>query len=302
MDIEAGRDLAASMSRASSDMSQLRDSLGRALQSSTWVGRDAEQFRSLWNGQLSPKLSSVVTALSEQAELLRRNAQAQEMTSAVLGEASSGVASGGGRGDDEEWYTPKAQSAAWLSELPRVEESREESLKRANPKYRDFSQGLSAAFNAIGLLESSGEWRNNCGYAAIAYDMRRRGFDVEAKPDLNGDTYMNLAAAYADPVSGQPGEWETTGDKTATVDRLTEYGTGARAMVVVEWEGRSGAHAFVAENVNGRIDFLDPQNPAGNADSYFDRAEPGKVMVLRLDDLEPRSNPMKHQMVEENGS
>lgn len=85
MDIEAGRDLAASMSRASSDMSQLRDSLGRALQSSTWVGRDAEQFRSLWNGQLSLKLSSVVNALSEQAEVLLRNAHDQETVSNELG-------------------------------------------------------------------------------------------------------------------------------------------------------------------------------------------------------------------------
>jgi hypothetical protein len=80
--------------------------------------------------------------------------------------------------------------------------------------------------------------------------------------------------------------------------RMLEFKDGARAQVIVTWkEGtekyvRNGkvielprSHTFVAENNNGIIRFVDPQNGKEDCSDYFTNVKNGCTMFVRIDNL-----------------
>ena len=88
--------------------------------------------------------------------------------------------------------------------------------------------------------------------------MRRRGYDVAAKPTFAGDELAqvkNMGAMF----NGAKIENFPQGNGFEEIQqRMAEWGDGARAEVVVGF--KNSAHAFVAEQKNGRTFFRDPQN------------------------------------------
>lgn len=50
--------------------------------------------------------------------------------------------------------------------------------------------------------------------------------------------------------------------KESIVEKMTEWGDGARAQIVVIWRGVPSGHTFIAENVGGEVRFIDPQTGA----------------------------------------
>lgn len=290
-DVAELREMASQFDRAAARLRSSSVKVNNTVQVSAWLGPVAVTFRANWESSYHPGLHNAVELLTANAEALRRNAAEQESASAANPGSPSTTTT------EPPYPTPAEMTREWLDGLPRVKENWRDSLKNSNPHYGDFDQKLSTFFWSFGGLESSGEYRNNCGYAAIAYDMRRRGYDVTAAPDLNGDTESNLASTYVDPATGQPPEWRTTGNRSATVDAIKDLGPGSRAIVQVRWKGDGGGHAFVVENVDGKVVFLDPQSNKVDVDGYFDRIEPGSVKILRTDNLEPRMNPMSYYMV-----
>ena len=136
-------------------------------------------------------------------------------------------------------------------------------------------------------------YRQNCQRCVAAYEMRRRGYDVIAKPavvDRNGilsakdPLYQSwntvFKGTHLTPCFG------TDGGESATVRQMQQWKDGAVAMVAVQWK-TGGAHVFIAQNVNGSIRFVDPQ--AGNLDcsEHFTKARNGATMIARIDNLEP---------------
>lgn len=79
--------------RASDIADHIEPSLGDAITRTTWLGIDADRFKSLWFSSLSPSLKSVAGELDKAAKTLRNNADAQEDTSAQGGRfaGASGV-------------------------------------------------------------------------------------------------------------------------------------------------------------------------------------------------------------------
>lgn len=260
-----------------------------------WKGPDSSQFADKWRNSTRRLLQDLANQLDELAKTAVRNADAQEQVSNTLGAAE--IRSGRPSNDDEK------ESQLWLQSLPRTKETREDSLRLVNPNYDDLSQKFQTLISGmnplkfVGLHVSTGEWRNNCGYTSIAYDMRRRGFDVTAQADFDGSSDDHLASAYVDPDTGKPREFIKTGTKKATIQMMQDYGAGSRAMVILDWK-HGGRHAFIVENVEGKVLFVDPQNSSDKAADYFSRAKDGGVSILRLDDQIPAKNPMKKQMVE----
>ena len=291
-DVEQLRTLAKQFDDIAQRLDAGRMSVGNAIQISAWIGPFAATFRLQWESDHSKQLSKVATALQENALILRANATAQETTSAA------GTGHWYGTAD---WPTREQQNHDWLATLPRTKESWRDSIKHTNPHYADFMQNVSEYCKELHLVDSSGEYRNNCGYASIAYDMRRRGYDVTAAPDLDGDTCASIASAYVDPTTGQSRDWTATGSESATSDAVKGFGDGARAIVWIGYAG-GGGHFFIAENMDGQVRFLDPQSGEVDVNSHFKLADSGKVAVLRIDDQEPNMNPMKYLMVEPDGN
>lgn len=269
-DVSQLNDLANAFASAADRLDAARLTILQRIRLRLWAGPVAARFRSDWDTRYNGMVHAAAEELRRSAKELAQNAEEQREASLA--------------------GTSLAGTNRWLSQLPRCSETREESRSRVNPKYYDSTNFWDRLFKTGGNAPE--QWANNCGYCSIAYEMRRRGYDVTAASDRNGDTYADLASAFHDPKTGQPREWTQTKTEADTVSAMNAFGPGARAMVVIQ--RADGGHCFIAENVGGTVRFLDPQN--GREDksvtNYFSRAEPDQVYLLRVDDQEPTMNDM----------
>ena len=137
----------------------------------------------------------------------------------------------------------------------------------------------------------------NCQRCVPAYELRRRGYDVVAKPrPIN--RWGNPQAS--DPMGGATdfkkvfvgSEWIRGGDDPLA--KITEaiggWGEGSRAEVCVSWDpgkcDSGGRHVFVAENVGGEVRFVDPQSGNNDVSCYFDIIKPNETEFARIDELD----------------
>lgn len=149
-------------------------------------------------------------------------------------------------------------------------------LAGANPRYGD-----------------NWRWTNNCQRCIAAYEMRRRGFDVEALPfpgntdDLQYHTKRNgwpslfsRGVTDLEPISGA-----SPAEQLRDIEsRMAGYGDGARAVIRVKWRNEDRGHVFIAEQVDGETRFVDPQTGSIDCSSHLGGAQPGYTRILRIDD------------------
>lgn len=134
----------------------------------------------------------------------------------------------------------------------------------------------------------------NCQRCVNAYEARRRGFDVQAGARKeSGDTLPNMRNAKGWPAVYEGGQSALvpidgrTGSKIRQniESQMAAYGDGARAIVRVVWQSRGG-HVFIAEQVNGQTQFIDPQSGKRDVSYYFGKGmiSSGYTHILRIDD------------------
>lgn len=149
----------------------------------------------------------------------------------------------------------------------------EEDVKMVNPNY---SKGR--------------EYKINCQRCVPTYEMRARGYDVQALPKPSNDILCygkNTYSMYDVPdviYAYDLGSRSKTQLKKIK-ELMKEYGDGARAEVRVGWKGANSGHVFVAEQVNGETRFIDPQNGDLDCEKYFDYIRPSVTWFLRIDNL-----------------
>ena len=129
-------------------------------------------------------------------------------------------------------------------------------------------------------------YQTNCGNCCATYEMRRRGYDVEAKP--------------SDSMS--VGEWRklftnfkpirlTTTRKAMIVPEMRreiiKWGDGARGSVFIKPEGATIGHFFSIEVVGDKVRFIDAQHGYSDVEVYFDKADPSSIIYGRWDNLKP---------------
>lgn len=133
------------------------------------------------------------------------------------------------------------------------------------------------------------EFQNNCGYCSVAYELRRRGYDVEANPKM-GLYVTEWQAMFAGfkPVSVKAKRKD--GAVKEMKHEISQWGDGARGSVFVVWDGRTWGHFFSVEVVNGEVRFVDPQNGNANVEEYFKRVKPSSILYGRVDDLDLTDN------------
>lgn len=159
------------------------------------------------------------------------------------------------------------------------------------------------------------DYTKNCSYCALAYDLRRRGYDVEAKP--KNHRYDMTIQAVAECYKT---EWKSPITSVKARDKITEsidkydpetvtekqmssylkgvekefksYGEGARGVLAVQWDV-GGGHAVNWEVENGEVVIRDAQtNKKHTLDEYSSRVK--LVQYIRTDDLEPDEDAMKY--------
>ena len=140
----------------------------------------------------------------------------------------------------------------------------------------DFAQDMAndiAAVNHNGASEELGRG-TNCLYCTTAYEMRRRGYDVQAQQDWVGGIRGDMPeamfeGAHTDLVFDISGSSRSMSENEriaatgagaqAMIDAIEAQGEGARGYVGVNWAYGQGGHSMAYEVVNGKAVLIDCQ-------------------------------------------
>lgn len=150
----------------------------------------------------------------------------------------------------------------------------EEDLKNTNPYY-----------------DKNKNYKTNCQRCVNAYEARRRGFDVIAKPFSNdslskmfhGQGWPNV---YKDYELIDCSSISSIEPVDMIEHLMSTWGDGARAIIRVVWKNYSSGHVFVAEQISGKTIFLDPQTGVKDVKYYFKEAKKTGTYIMRVDNLE----------------
>ena len=135
-----------------------------------------------------------------------------------------------------------------------------------------------------------GVYKNNCISCALAYDMRRRGYDVEAAPiDTTSATNGSLPVQLGFYKGEKLETFEVPKDPDVATkqfsNRILKYGDGSRGMLRIRWKNGDG-HAVVWEVDGNSVIVRDPQsNTIVDLLDYMRRAK--TFYYFRADNLEP---------------
>ena len=135
------------------------------------------------------------------------------------------------------------------------------------------------------------EYSENCQRCVVAYELRRRGYDVTALPTYQGDTlpygmgngYGRWMGAFkgARPISvGSSSPKKTQSNLEA---KMKSFGNGARAVVHIP------GHVFNCENIGGKIHYVEAQTgdryTSKDVFSNLSSRDCKKVSIVRTDNL-----------------
>ena len=173
------------------------------------------------------------------------------------------------------WRDGKNRAEEMLPNLKRktIETNQNEDMAACNPKYL-----------------KGGVYKNNCISCALAYDMRRRGYDVESSPiDTTSATNGSLPVQLGFYKGEKLETYEVPNDPDVAVKQFTKnivsYGDGSRGMLRIRWKNGDG-HAVVWEVNDGSVIVRDPQNNTIiDLSEYMRRAK--TFYYFRTDNLEP---------------
>lgn len=155
----------------------------------------------------------------------------------------------------------------------------QDAVKGANPNY---SRG-----SAYGV---------NCQRCVQAYEFRRRGYDVVAKPKPS----TNNIISWGSECFIQPGAYQYSYQayalnqtEAAVKKALANAPDGSRFSIYIKWKRTYGgsAHVFIAEKTGGVVHYLDPQTGNMDASDYFTRGSKGCFGYFRLDDKSLTTDP-----------
>ena len=148
------------------------------------------------------------------------------------------------------------------------------------------------------------EYQINCQRCVFAYEMRRRGYDVEAKPCLSHDDSLATGGflnVMEDTKLYQINAGNTIWDSIDSLqEAMASAGDGTRAAIIVGWKNRAGGHVFVAEQVGGKTRYVDPQDGAWkNIVGILQEASLDHVYAIPMNDLKP--GPLIAECVKKRG-
>lgn len=169
---------------------------------------------------------------------------------------------GGGNGDD------------WQGIGPTIPSTLKEAL---GVKGKPMSQAAASAGTNPHFNPLYDAYSSNCQRTVLAYEARRRGYDVTALPTYKGDL-LPRGKDYLKALSN-PKTVETGKSVKKIEAQMKGYGNGSRAIITVS-KGHEG-HAFIAEYHNGKVSYIDPQT-----NSKYARLSLSKVTrstVTRID-------------------
>jgi hypothetical protein len=152
-----------------------------------------------------------------------------------------------------------------LADLPRIKGSHtlEEDLAAVNPN-----------------LKKSNLYQWNCIFCTAAFELRRRGFDVEALPISDWPPTVKWSKLFKkEKVIGGI----SRKDLPKMSAKIAEWGEDARGVVTAV-NANGWGHIFSVETQGGKVRFIDPQDPNRDLGEIF--RDWVKFEYARVDNLE----------------
>ncbi len=146
---------------------------------------------------------------------------------------------------------------------------------------------ITDAVNANPNFSKNSAYKNNCQRCVQTYELRRRGYNVIAKPQMGKGDSVCWGSELFVPKGTKPSSVYTFKQTEKNIkEELYSAPDGARYSIYVAWKNSNYAHVFIAEKKNGIIHFIDPQSGNTNVESYFQLGKARSFGFYRLDDKE----------------
>ena len=175
-------------------------------------------------------------------------------------------------------------------------------------KKQDLGKDYDLKATNPGWDNKDGFSQTNCPLTSVAYDMRRRGYEVTAKQHLGGLSRNQIASFYKNPkIHSVTSDEKVDNALNLTVGELSkaqgqkltkavekQFKTepdNTRGLACVSWQG-GGGHIFAYEKEKGIVKFYDPQSGEKlNVSDYVNRSK--EFEYFRTDNLEPDYEQVK---------
>lgn len=148
----------------------------------------------------------------------------------------------------------------------------EKAIEGANPFY-DATKG------------AEGNFSENCQRCVVAYELRRRGYNVVALPTYSQDTLPaggRWRGAFQKAREINVGASSPAATQRNLEKQMHSFGNGSRGIVEIP------GHVFNVENVGGKVRYVDAQtNTVYNSNNVFSRLgrSASQVKLIRTDNL-----------------
>lgn len=133
-----------------------------------------------------------------------------------------------------------------------------------------------------------GDYSMNCQRCVVAYELNRRGYNVEASETYENDPYPRAgkwADAFKNPTFTKVGARTNEKVNANILKNMKEWGDNSRAIVRVQYNQRQG-HVFNVEYNKGRLKYYDAQTGERyDPKSVFNHVMKPNVQIVRTDNL-----------------
>jgi len=143
------------------------------------------------------------------------------------------------------------------------------------------------------------EFSENCQRVVVAYEARRRGYDVTAQPTYEGDRLNQVAyndnknnisrgrwmGAFKDAKPKDVSSGTESGVMSNIDKQMSNYGEGSRGVVQIFYKG-GGGHVFNVERKNGKTHYIEAQT--GKVKDFartLRNVKTDRVALVRTDNL-----------------
>lgn len=148
------------------------------------------------------------------------------------------------------------------------------------PKVQEMLDDAETVEDYLNIYDYVDGYTQNCAWCTYTYELRRRGYDVQAPLDSGGLFNSDIVQFYDGVTLDDVKVPEYTTDrKQNTINlfkELEKEGNGARGNICVKWDDGTGSpgggHSMAWEVVDGRAYIIDTQtNTVMDVDKFYKR-------------------------------
>lgn len=196
-------------------------------------------------------------------------------------------------------YSDNLKKAQEIKRLDRARNMVIADIEQGKPM--NFRQADGGAPNPN--FKKGGGYTTNCQTSVVAYELRRRGYDVEALPNYKGSMLdvlsHNTRLAWVDKESGKNPNYITPAQPTVQKSfewLKNELKTKNRYTIEFQWKSKAIGHiVHIFKNTDGILSIYDPQNGINTRGDnavleYLNKVRPMTIKLLDVENYDINMN------------